>query len=121
MGDRSVLYKYINPNLVAFTTEGPDPVHKGMFRLIQSEIKLIYNYFMIVIFADVIYLYLVDVVSGAIIMVQSHRRARGPIKIVHSENWLVYSYYSEKSRRPEIGKTLFYSISFIIVSYVYFF
>jgi hypothetical protein len=31
MGDRSVLYKYINPNLVAFTTEGPDAVHKGSF------------------------------------------------------------------------------------------
>ncbi|XP_077289149.1 ER membrane protein complex subunit 1 isoform X2 [Arctopsyche grandis] len=85
MGDRSVLYKYINPNLVAFTTEGPDPVHR-----------------------DVIYLYLVDVVSGAIIMVQSHRKARGPIKIVHSENWVVYSYYSEKSRRPEIATVELY-------------
>ncbi|XP_013142194.1 PREDICTED: ER membrane protein complex subunit 1 [Papilio polytes] len=26
--DRSVLYKYNNPNLVLFITEGPDPVHK---------------------------------------------------------------------------------------------
>ncbi|KAJ8866551.1 hypothetical protein PR048_032410 [Dryococelus australis] len=28
LGDRSVLYKYINPNLVAVVTESTDPVHK---------------------------------------------------------------------------------------------
>lgn len=28
LGDRSVLYKYINPNLVAVLTQGYDPVHK---------------------------------------------------------------------------------------------
>jgi hypothetical protein len=28
LGDRSVLYKYINPNLVAVVTQGSDPVHK---------------------------------------------------------------------------------------------
>lgn len=26
--DRSVLYKYVNPNLVAVVTHGTDPVHK---------------------------------------------------------------------------------------------
>lgn len=26
--DRSVLYKYINPNLVAIATQGPDNIHK---------------------------------------------------------------------------------------------
>lgn len=26
--DRSVLYKYINPNLVAIATQGPDTIHK---------------------------------------------------------------------------------------------
>lgn len=28
--DRSVLYKYINPNLVVIATQGPDAVHKSM-------------------------------------------------------------------------------------------
>lgn len=28
LSDRSVLYKYINPNLVAVATQGPDPIHK---------------------------------------------------------------------------------------------
>jgi len=32
----------------------------------------------------------------------SHKRAREPVHIVHSENWLLYSYFSEKSRRTEI-------------------
>lgn len=28
LADRSVLYKYINPNLIAVVTEGPDSIHK---------------------------------------------------------------------------------------------
>lgn len=31
LGDRSVLYKYINPNLVAFVTQAPDATHKSRF------------------------------------------------------------------------------------------
>ena len=30
MADRSVLYKYINPNLIAVATQGPDNIHKCM-------------------------------------------------------------------------------------------
>lgn len=32
----------------------------------------------------------------------SHRRAKGPVNIVHSENWLTYSFYNEKVRRTEV-------------------
>lgn len=32
----------------------------------------------------------------------THRRVKGPLSMVHSENWLVYSYYNEKVRRTEI-------------------
>lgn len=28
LNDRSVLYKYINPNLVAIATQGPDAIYK---------------------------------------------------------------------------------------------
>lgn len=31
LNDRSVLYKYINPNLVAIVTQGPDNNYKCMF------------------------------------------------------------------------------------------
>ncbi|XP_063985411.1 ER membrane protein complex subunit 1 isoform X2 [Diachasmimorpha longicaudata] len=80
LGDRSVLYKYINPNLVAVVTQG-----------VGSTLK------------NTITLYLLDVVSGAMIFSIVHKRVRGPIHIVHSENWLVYSYYNDKSRRTEIA------------------
>lgn len=33
----------------------------------------------------------------------THKRVRGPFHIVHSENWLIYSYYNDKSRRTEIA------------------
>ncbi|XP_014259413.1 ER membrane protein complex subunit 1 [Cimex lectularius] len=79
LGDRSVLYKYINPNLVAVATQASDPVHKS-----------------------IISVYLVDTVSGAIVFSVVHKRAMEPVHIVHSENWVVYTFFNEKSRRTEI-------------------
>ncbi|XP_072743819.1 ER membrane protein complex subunit 1 isoform X2 [Anoplolepis gracilipes] len=80
LSDRSVLYKYINPNLVAVVTEGIGHAHKNTLNL-----------------------YLLDVVSGTMIFSITHKRVRGPIHIVHSENWLVYGYFNEKGRRTEIA------------------
>lgn len=37
LADRSVLYKYINPNLIAVTTEGPDSIHKCELALFFAE------------------------------------------------------------------------------------
>uniref|UniRef100_A0A6B2E753 ER membrane protein complex subunit 1 n=1 Tax=Phlebotomus kandelakii TaxID=1109342 RepID=A0A6B2E753_9DIPT len=79
LSDRSVLYKYVNPNLVAVATFGRDAIHKY-----------------------VINIHLIDVVSGSIVISLTHRRAKGPLHMVHSENWLVYSYYNDKVRRTEI-------------------
>lgn len=79
--DRSVLYKYVNPNLVAIVTQGTDSVYKYVLNI-----------------------HLVDVVSGGIVTTITHRRAKGPVNIVHSENWLVYSYYNDKVRRTELSK-----------------
>ncbi|XP_058792034.1 ER membrane protein complex subunit 1 isoform X2 [Phymastichus coffea] len=75
LSDRSVLYKYINPNLVAVVTKGIDTLN----------------------------LYLLDVVSGSMIFSIVHKRTKGPVHIVHSENWVVYSYFNDKSRRTEIA------------------
>ncbi|XP_050477889.1 ER membrane protein complex subunit 1 isoform X2 [Bombus huntii] len=85
LSDRSVLYKYINPNLVAIVTEGVGRTHK-----------------------DTLNLYLLDVVSGAMIFSIMHKRVRGPVHVVHSENWIVYSYFNEKSRRTEIASLELY-------------
>ncbi|CAL7933903.1 unnamed protein product [Xylocopa violacea] len=85
LGDRSVLYKYINPNLVAIVTEGVGHTHRNTLNL-----------------------YLLDVVSGAMIFSIMHKRVRGPVHVVHSENWIVYSYFNEKSRRTEIASLELY-------------
>lgn len=85
LADRSVLYKYINPNLIAVVTEGTDSIHKYILNV-----------------------YLIDVVSGSVVFSMSHRRAKGPVRLVHSENWLVYSFYNEKIRRNEITSVELY-------------
>ncbi|KAJ8672798.1 hypothetical protein QAD02_004058 [Eretmocerus hayati] len=85
LSDRSVLYKYINPNLVAIATQGTSGAHKNTLTL-----------------------YLLDVVSGTMVFSIVHKRIRGPVHIVHSENWLVYSYYNEKSRRTELASLELY-------------
>ncbi|XP_035440755.2 ER membrane protein complex subunit 1 isoform X2 [Spodoptera frugiperda] len=85
LADRSVLYKYVNPNLVLFVTEGPDPLHK-----------------------DVVVATCVDAASGAIIAAQAHRRARALPYVVHTEHYLAYLYYNDKHRRTEIATVELY-------------
>ncbi|XP_055587315.1 ER membrane protein complex subunit 1 isoform X2 [Uranotaenia lowii] len=85
LSDRSVLYKYINPNLIAVATHGPDNIHKYILNV-----------------------HLVDVVSGSIVFSMSHKRIRPPLHMIHSENWLVYSYYNDKVRRTEITSVELY-------------
>jgi len=79
LGDRSVLYKYLNPNLVVVTAEGFD-----------SQMKAFLN------------VYLVDGVSGAVVSHFNHKRAMGPVHVIHSENWVVYNYWHQKNRRMEM-------------------
>uniref|UniRef100_A0A8C6PYD2 ER membrane protein complex subunit 1 n=1 Tax=Nothobranchius furzeri TaxID=105023 RepID=A0A8C6PYD2_NOTFU len=81
MGDRSVLYKYLNPNLLAVVTESTD-LHQE-----RSFIGIL----------------LIDGVTGRIIHEAVQRKARGPVHVVHSENWVVYEYWSTKSRRNEFS------------------
>ncbi|XP_054637917.1 ER membrane protein complex subunit 1 [Dunckerocampus dactyliophorus] len=81
MGDRSVLYKYLNPNLLAVVTESTD-LHQE-----RSFIGIL----------------LIDGVTGRIIHEAVQRKTRGPVRVVHSENWVVYEYWSTKSRRNEFS------------------
>ena len=89
LGDRSVLYKYINPNLLAVATLETDSVQKG----------------------GVLNMYLIDSVTGVIVYSINHKRVLAPVNIVHSENWLVYSYFNEKYRRTEITSLELYDNS----------
>lgn len=85
LADRSVLYKYVNPNLIALATLNEDSLHK-----------------------HVLSVYLIDGITGLIIHSANHKRANGPVHLVHSENWVVYSYYSERYRRVEIASIELY-------------
>ncbi|XP_068098382.1 ER membrane protein complex subunit 1 [Hyperolius riggenbachi] len=80
MGDRSVLYKYLNPNLLTLVTESTDTHPDRCF----------------------IGIYLIDGVTGRIIHSSVQRKAKGPVNIVHSENWVVYQYWNSKARRNEL-------------------
>uniref|UniRef100_A0A8D2CKX1 ER membrane protein complex subunit 1 n=1 Tax=Sciurus vulgaris TaxID=55149 RepID=A0A8D2CKX1_SCIVU len=79
MGDRSVLYKSLNPNLLAVVTESVDVHHERTF----------------------IGIFLIDGVTGRIIHSSVQKKAKGPVHIVHSENWVVYQYWNTKARRNE--------------------
>ncbi|XP_064137451.1 ER membrane protein complex subunit 1 isoform X3 [Loxodonta africana] len=79
MGDRSVLYKSLNPNLLAVVTESTDVHHERTF----------------------IGIFLIDGVTGRIIHSSLQKKAKGPVHIVHSENWVVYQYWNTKARRNE--------------------
>lgn len=80
MADRSVLFKYINPNLAFIIAEGQDTSGKGFINI-----------------------FLLDLVTGRTLFSANHKRVQGPYHAVHSENWVVYTYYNEKSRRAELG------------------
>lgn len=77
LGDRSVLYKYSNPNLIAILSSNPD------------ETLLRINLF--------------DSVSGLLVYSGRYTRANPPFHMVHCENWIVISYWNDKARRTEIG------------------
>ncbi|XP_061384210.1 ER membrane protein complex subunit 1 isoform X2 [Danaus plexippus] len=80
LADRSVLYKYSNPNMLLFVVEKPDPTHK-----------------------EVVTAVVVDAVSGAVVGASSHRRARALPLAVHADNCFAYLYRSDKHRRVEIA------------------
>ncbi|KAJ1976713.1 AdoMet-dependent rRNA methyltransferase spb1 [Dimargaris verticillata] len=86
LGDRSVLYKFLNPHSLAVVTanDAVDSPTPG---------------------ATTLGFYLVDAVSGAILYHAEHRHARydptvHPVHVVQCENWVVYQYWWEDTGAP---------------------
>uniref|UniRef100_A0A803YN11 ER membrane protein complex subunit 1 n=1 Tax=Meleagris gallopavo TaxID=9103 RepID=A0A803YN11_MELGA len=69
----------LNPNLLAVVTESTDTHHERTF----------------------VGIFLIDGVTGRIIHSSVQKKAKGPVHIVHSENWVVYQYWNTKARRNE--------------------
>ncbi|XP_073937271.1 ER membrane protein complex subunit 1 isoform X3 [Castor canadensis] len=74
------IVKSLNPNLLAVVTESTDVHHERTF----------------------IGIFLIDGVTGRIIHSSVQKKAKGPVLIVHSENWVVYQYWNTKARRNEL-------------------
>ena len=79
LADRSVLFKYMNPNLALVLAQGTD-----------STAKVFIN------------VYLLDLVTGKVYYSASHKKILPPFHAVHSENWAVYSFFNDKARRTEL-------------------
>jgi len=79
MADRSVLFKYMNPNLALVMSEGLDSSSKT-FITVQ----------------------VVDLVTGKVFFSATHKKVLPPFHAVHSENWAVYSFFNDKARRTEL-------------------
>ncbi|CAO4367949.1 unnamed protein product [Caenorhabditis nigoni] len=74
---REVQYKYVNPNLAAVAS-----INKANQHLTIT---------------------LVDIVTGQVVHSAAIGKSAKPIHLVHSENWIAYTYWSEKGRRTELG------------------
>ena len=80
LGDKSVMHKYLNPNMISIATMSP--AVKGF---------------------SVLNVYLIDVVRGAILQKVQHRGTTGDVHMVQSENWVSYHYRNRKMKRYEMG------------------
>ena len=80
LDDRTVMFKYLNPHVVAVAT--------------------LSNYTKNVATLNV---YVIDGIRGVIIDQVSHEGVQGPIHLAHAENWVVYHYNNRIDRRHEVG------------------
>ena len=104
LGDRSVLYRHINPNLL-FVASGVSPADtRGRWTAAMDDTET----GSAVVAADgarlvdrlrparesTLHVHLLDAVSGRVLYSIAHDEAVGPVHCVVSENFVVYLYYS---------------------------
>lgn len=90
LGDKSVLYKYLNPNMIIVGTTSVIDTYDSREYVLQ--------------------LFFIDTVTGRIIYSLNHRGCSGigdginpGLSITTSDNWVAYSYWSTKMHRYEIS------------------
>ncbi|XP_066921649.1 ER membrane protein complex subunit 1-like [Clytia hemisphaerica] len=79
LGDHTVLYKYLNPNLVSVMSVQGEGVKGSLF------------------------VYIIDAVTGHIVYHARHKGGEGPVEMILSEHWLVYLYHNSKGKRNEVA------------------
>ncbi|XP_063686134.1 ER membrane protein complex subunit 1-like [Bolinopsis microptera] len=78
LGDRSVLHKYINPNVMAVAVES------GAGDKVLVDVQLY------------------DMISGTQLYHARHKQYSGPVHLLVVENWLLYHIWCSKLRRYEV-------------------
>lgn len=88
MGDRDVKYKYISKNILFVATVAPKATG-GVGSVTPDESWLV--------------VYLIDTVTGQILLRMTHLGSQGPVHAVFSENWVVYHYFNLRAHRYEMS------------------
>ena len=88
LGDRRVLYKYLNRNMLSVASTG------------QSSNGVPF-----------VKIYVLDAVKGAVLASMVHENSAGPVQLVQAENWVVYAFYNTKERTQQIDVMEFYESS----------
>lgn len=108
--DRSVSYKYMNPNLAVVVTSEPEAGNINLY-LIDAVSGRLRSHDWIFIYLNLFFVLKAIFQlssSGALLHSFWHKKCRGPVYVVHSEHWLVYSLFNEKNRRYEINSVELY-------------
>lgn len=90
LGDRSLKYKYVNPNLLLVATsvgEGGAPSH-GAASAASEEAAVAVT--------------LLNTVTGAVVHHAVHQEAAGPVHAVLSEHWAVYTLWDTAALRQQV-------------------
>lgn len=96
-GDDSLLLKYLNPHLITIVTKStsvPELEEEP-----TEELMLERSHVHVMIY---------DRVSGRLVHRLDHEHATGPVHVVQSENWIMYTYWNEKYQRSEMGSIALY-------------
>ena len=87
LGDKSILYKYLNPNMVILASEKKAYTNAEGKQSLSSQVVIT----------------AIDAITGSIMHRTVHKSAKGPVAITQAENWVVYSYWSTKAQRMEVA------------------
>ncbi|TMW90388.1 hypothetical protein EJD97_015788 [Solanum chilense] len=94
--DQDVLYKYISKNLLFLATVTPKAMG-DIGSVIPDDSWL--------------FVYLVDTITGRVLLRMSHHGCQGPVHAVFSENWVVYHYFNLRAHRYEMSVVEIYDQS----------
>jgi len=92
-GMHEVMYKYLNPNLVAVSTVSQHvPFFKGSKAGTTGSLS-----------NPSVHLYCIDTITGHVLYHVAHPSTMGPTNIALSENWVVHTYWNERNLRTELS------------------